>query len=182
MVPSLVYESDANNANGTVANLNNNAMMHHFVLLNPQRTDTVCPGGLQGQLGERFFAAGNERSQMHLPGPYGYFNRHPDQLDVDLPPRQQGRGGEEHQHRDRLPVPHRRRRGCDSRCGSTSTAAADSEYPAPIGYSDTHADWTSTVSGRMIAMNGHLHDVDITNASSVPRPLSGSGPRHRVVG
>ena len=34
MVPSLVYESDANNANGTVANLNNNAMMHHFVLLN----------------------------------------------------------------------------------------------------------------------------------------------------
>ena len=68
MVPSLVYESDANFANGTVANLNNNAMMHHFVLINPPpKADTVCPGGLQGQLGERFFAAGNERSQMHLP-------------------------------------------------------------------------------------------------------------------
>ena len=49
MVPSLVYVSDANNANGTVANLNNNAMMHHFVLHQRSRTDTVCPGGLQGR-------------------------------------------------------------------------------------------------------------------------------------
>ena len=91
MVPSLVYESDANNANGTVANLNNNVMMHHFVLINPRPSaDTVCPGGLQGSLGERFFAAGNERSQMHLPSPYGYFNGTATSLEVDLSPREQG--------------------------------------------------------------------------------------------
>jgi hypothetical protein len=51
----------------------------------------------------------------------------------------------------------------------------DSEYTAPIGYSDTHdprqnADfgtygWISTVSGRMIAMAGHMHDVDILSSA-----------------
>src|SRR6185436_20277445 len=45
-----------------------------FVLINTARSDSVCPGGLEGQLGERFFASGNERSQMHLPGPFGYQN------------------------------------------------------------------------------------------------------------
>src|SRR6478672_4285090 len=39
IVPSLIYDGDANNATGTVANLNNGAMMHHFVLINPARTD-----------------------------------------------------------------------------------------------------------------------------------------------
>ena len=48
MVPSLVYKGDANHADGTVANLNTDAMMHHFVMINPGRPDPVCPGGLQG--------------------------------------------------------------------------------------------------------------------------------------
>jgi hypothetical protein len=39
----------------------------------------------------------------------------------------------------------------------------DSEYTIPNGYSDTHVDWTSTLSGRFIGAAGHLHDVDITN-------------------
>ena len=59
---------------------------------------------------------------------------------------------------------------------------SDSEYPAPVGYSDTHADWTSTVTGRMIGIGGHLHDVDVTNSSAVPGPLPGPGARHRGVG
>ena len=53
----------------------------------------------------------------------------------------------------------------------------DSEYPIGAGYSDTTADWTSTISGRMIAANGHLHDVDITNAAPCPDhcPAQGHG-------
>jgi hypothetical protein len=167
MVPSLVYESDPNNANGTVANLNNNAMMHHFVLLNPSKTDTVCPSGLQASFGERFFAAGNERSQMHLPSPYGYYNGASTaawrliyhlvnkasvdkNLSVEMVYQYRTAGGE-----GATPL------WLDiDGCGN-----GDSEYPAPTGYSDTHADWTSTVSGRVIAINGHLHDVDITNAN-----------------
>lgn len=164
MVPSLVYESDASFANGTVANLNNSAMMHHFVLLNPQRTDVVCPSGLQAQLGQRFFAAGNERSQMHLPAPYGYFNgsatnwtliyhlvnkaAQAKNISIEIVYQYRTAGGE-----DALPL------------WLDIDGCADSEYSAPIGYSDTHADWTSNVNGRVLAINGHLHDVDITNAN-----------------
>src|SRR5947207_9797221 len=74
IVPNLIYDGDANNATGTTANLDTGAMMHHFVLINPANSDPVCPSGLQGQLGERFFASGNERTHMHLPSPYGYYN------------------------------------------------------------------------------------------------------------
>jgi len=168
IVPSLVYESDANNANGTVANLNNNAMMHHFVLINPPPyADVVCPSGIQGGLGQRFFAAGNERSQMHLPSPYGYYNTSSafrliyhlvnkapvaKNLSIEIV----------YQYRPNThPVPGE---------GVTPLwldidGCGDSEYPIGAGYTDTAADWTSTVSGRMIAANGHLHDVDITNAA-----------------
>ena len=111
MVPSLVYKGDANHADGTVANLDNDAMMHHFVLINPRPHRTpVCPSGLQGQLGERFFAAGNERSQMHLPAPFGYQNSTSTWRMISHVVNK-GAVAEEPQHRGRLPVPdHRRRR------------------------------------------------------------------------
>ena len=176
MVPRLVYESDPNHANGTTANLINNAMMHHFVLINTTKTDTVCPGGLQGQFGERFFAAGNERSQMHLPSPYGYnpgsatsfwliyhlVNKAAvaKNLSVEIVYQYRTAGGE-----DARPL------------WLDIDGCGDSEYSAPLGYSDTHSDWTSTVNGRIIGMAGHLHDVDVTNANPCPDhcPAQGHG-------
>ncbi len=163
MVPSLVYTGDANQADGTVANLNNDMMMHHFVLLHGGRTDLGCPGGLQSSLGERFFAAGNERSQMHLPGPYGYYNTASSfvliahlvnksavqkKVNIEVTYQYRTTGGENAQ-----PV------------WLDIDGCSDSEYTAPTGYSDTHSSWTSTLSGRVIGMTGHLHDVDITNAA-----------------
>ncbi len=163
MVPSLVYEGDANQPNGTVANLNNDMMMHHFVMLHGGRTDLGCPGGLQSSLGERFFAAGNERSQMHLPGPYGYNNAASSfvlishlvnkgsvqkKVNIEVTYQYRTTGGENAQ-----PV------------WLDIDGCQDSEYTAPTGYSDTHSTWTSTFAGRAIGMTGHLHDVDITNAA-----------------
>ena len=107
MVPNLVYMNDANHADGTTANLDTDALMHHFVLINGSRADPVCPGGLQGQLGERFFASGNERSQLHLPSPFGYSN------------------GSNTTSGSRSPTSTGPPAGrTPSRCGSTSTAAA----------------------------------------------------------
>ena len=163
MVPSLVYTGDANQADGTVANLNNDMMMHHFVLLQSGRTDLGCPGGLQSSLGERFFAAGNERSQMHLPAPYGYYNTASSfvliahlvnksavqkKVNIEVTYQYRTTGGENAQ-----PV------------WLDIDGCSDSEYTAPTGYSDTHSSWTSTLSGRVIGMTGHLHDVDITSAA-----------------
>ena len=59
----------------------------------------------------------------------------------------------------------------------------DSEYTIAVGYTDTtRGSGPSTVNGRMIAISGHLHDVDITNAGSVHEPLSRGGQRHRRLG
>jgi hypothetical protein len=69
MVPDLVK------ADGTRAGYSNGVMLHHMVLANRQagRTDATCsttpPLSLAGQ---RFFAAGDERTVAQFPTGYGY--------------------------------------------------------------------------------------------------------------
>jgi hypothetical protein len=167
MVPKLVYDGDANHATGSEANLSNGAMMHHFVLINPARQDAVCPGGLQGQLGERFFAAGNESTHLHLPRPFGYFNpsgQNTWTLIYHLVNKDavQKKLGIQIHYRYRTDPPN----VSESKpLWLDIDGCGDSEYTTPVGYANTNATWTSTVTGRMIAISGHLHDVDITSAS-----------------
>jgi len=61
IVPDLVYP------NGRVANYNTGAMLHHIVLFDNSQHDASCPSWPQ-----RFFASGNERTDMVLPAGYGY--------------------------------------------------------------------------------------------------------------
>jgi hypothetical protein len=184
MVAELVYDADpraATNsayATGNVANLDRDAMLHHFVLINPNRTDAVCPTGLEGQLGERFFAAGNERTHMHLPAPFGYQNT---ASNWRLIPHIVNKSSTDYQQMS-IQVTYRYRTGSGP-IGANPIwldvdGCGDSEYTAPVGYSDTHdprqnADfgtygWVSTVSGRMIGMAGHLHDVDVLSTTPCP--------------
>jgi hypothetical protein len=167
IVPKLVYDGDANNPTGSEANLSNEAMMHHFVLINPARPDAVCPSGLQGQLGERFFAAGNESTHMHLPRPFGYVNPSGQNnwiLIYHLVNKSavQKKLGIQIHYRYRTDPPNVSEAkplwldidGC-----------GDSEYTTPVGYANTNTTWASTVTGRMVAISGHLHDVDITSSN-----------------
>lgn len=181
IVADLVYDqdpraaSDSTFATGATANLNNDAMLHHFVVINPNGVDAVCATGLQGQLGERFFAAGNERTHMHLPAPFGYQNT---ASNWRLIPHIVNRSSTSYQQVS-IQVTYRYRTD-SSVIGSNPLwfdvdGCGDSEYTVPVGYSDTHdprqnADfgtygWISTVSGRMIAMAGHMHDVDILSSA-----------------
>ena len=164
MVPSLVYMGDANHPDGTVANLDTDVNMHHFVLINPGRTDPVCPGGLQGQLGERFFAAGNKRSQMHLPTPFGYLNNSNTWRMVSHVVNRSATATKSMQIE--IVFQYRTSGGADAKpLWLDIDGCGDSEYTTPVGYNDATADWASTVGGRMIGMSGHLHDVDITNSA-----------------
>jgi hypothetical protein len=183
IVPNLIYQGDANNADGTTANLNNGAMMHHFVLINPARQDAVCPSGIQGQLGERFFASGNERTHMHLPGPYGYYNpagRTTWTLITHLVNKSAV------QKKLSIQIIYKFRQASDTTFPPPIEAkplwldidgCGDSEYTIPTGYSDTNTSWTSNVTGKMIAISGHLHDVDITNPTpcDIHCPEQGGG-------
>ncbi len=171
IIPQLIYEGDANNTTGTPANLNNNVMMHHFVLINPARQDVVCPTGVQGQLGERFFAAGNERTHMHLPGPYGYYNP-AGQNTWTLIYHLINKAAV--QKKISIQIYYKYRLASDTTFPPPIETkplwldidgCGDSEYTAPVGESDVHTSWTSSVTGKMIAISGHLHDVDITGAN-----------------
>jgi hypothetical protein len=157
IIPNLV------DTGGNTVNLAQDIMLHHFVLIDPSKQDVVCPGGLQGQLGQRFFAAGNERTELHLPTPYGYYNStSPWRLIYHLVNKSTSLSKTVN-----IEVVFRYR--------TTGTAATplwldidgcgDSEYTAPLGYSDSHVDWTSTIDGRFVGLAGHLHDVDITTLS-----------------
>ncbi len=163
IVPNLVYIGDANNADGTTANLNNDAMLHHFVLLNPAKQDPVCPTGLEGQFGERFFAAGNERSQMHLPDPFGYLNANTPNWRIFSHIINKSTSVSK-SFQIEVVYQYRTTGGAEAKpLWLDIDTCGDSEYTAPVGYSDATKDWVSTVNGRMIGMSGHLHDVDITN-------------------
>jgi hypothetical protein len=179
IVPNLIYDGDANNPTGTTANLNNGAMMHHFVLINPARADAVCPTGLQGQLGERFFASGNERTHMHLPSPFGYYNP-ASQSTWTLIYHLVNKAAV--QKKISIQIFYRYRTDPPNVSESKPLwldidGCGDSEYTTPVGYADTTASWTSTVNGRMVAISGHLHDVDITSATpcDVHCPAQGGG-------
>ena len=185
IVPQLIYDGDANNTTGTVANLANGIMMHHFVLINPARQDAVCPGGLQGFLGERFFAAGNERTHMHLPPQYGYLNPS-GQNSWTLIYHLVNKSAV--QKKVSIQIYYKWRSASDTTFPPPLEAkpwwldidgCGDSEYTIPTGYSDTHTTWTlpTGTNGKMIAIAGHLHDVDITGANpcDIHCPAEGGG-------
>ena len=156
MVPNLVFDSG-----GATANLNNGMMLHHFVLFNPNQQGVGCP------ISEPFFGAGNERTDAHLPTPFGYTNNAANwnmithlvnksatarTVNVEIVFRWRPVA----ETADTRPL----WLDIDSIC-----EGGNSEYTIPNGYSDSHRDWTMPVDGRIIGMNGHLHDVDITDPS-----------------
>ena len=162
--PDLVY------ADGTKATMATGPMLHHFVLTSQWRSDATCSNSWLGLAGERFFASGNERTAIAFPAGYGYRVRWYDSwnLLVDLM---------NHSTEAKtvyVQVTYTYRPGWEDvqrvrpvwldidQCG-------DSEYSIPVGYSDTHRDWTVNVPGKVVAMLGHLHGhgvaVEATNES-----------------
>jgi hypothetical protein len=162
--PDLVY------ADGTRANMDTGPMLHHAVWTSQFRQDATCGGTLLGLAGERFFASGNERTQIQMPSGYGYRVRWYDSWNmlVDLM---------NHSTTSKtvhVQVTYTIRPSWESvqrvrpvwldidQCG-------DSEYSIPAGYSDTHRDWSVNVPGKVVAMLGHVHGhgiaVEATNES-----------------
>jgi hypothetical protein len=158
MVPNLVY------ANGATANMSTGMLLHHFVLFNQAQQGISCP------ISEPFFGAGNERTHLHLPTPYGYENTSANwsmithlvntqttaqTVYIQMIFRWRPLSETEPTRPVWLDI--------DSICNG-----GDSEYTIPTGYSDTHADWTSPLNARVIGFSGHLHDIDIIDPSPCP--------------
>lgn len=152
MRPNLVY------ANGSRANVNTGAMLHHMVLASQFRSDPTCSRNLLGLVGERFFASGNERTVIDFPSGYGYrvglldqWNLIYDLMNMEMEAQTvyiemtfdyvSGAGGLEALKPVWLDI---------DQCG-------DSEYAIPAGTSDSHWNWNVNVPGRIVAIGGHVH-------------------------
>jgi hypothetical protein len=162
--PDLVYED------GTRATMATGAMLHHVVMTSQFRSDATCGSDWLGLAGERFFAAGNERTTITFPAGYGYRVRWYDawHLLAELM---------NHTTSPKtvyVKVTYTYRPSWESvkrvrpvwldidQCG-------DSEYSIPAGFSDRHWDWNVNVPGRVVAAIGHVHGhgiaVEATNES-----------------
>jgi hypothetical protein len=150
-------------------------MLHHMVLLSRARSDKTCPSNLFGapiqQLGallggnERVFASGNERTIMNIrqTGDYGYGVNSGDKwyLITDLM-----------NMSDTSKTIYLEFKFTYTYNTITSAKplwfdidnCQDSELSMGPGYSDTHKDWTSTVSGTFIAAGGHGHGEAISTS------------------
>jgi hypothetical protein len=159
---------------GGTANLNNGLFLHHFVLFHGGVSDLVCPSGLLSAFGERFAGAGNERSHLHLPDGYGYTstvptykeNVHLENLSstpsagrdvyIEMIYRTQPLSQTQPVRPLWLDID-----GCGASAAPGDPFSGDSEYPAPVGHTDVHRDWTNNaISGRVVDMVGHIHDID----------------------
>lgn len=162
MVPNLVY------ADGSNANVNTGAMLHHIVLASQWRSDPNCSGDWLGLAGERFFASGNERTTIEFPSGYGYRVNFWDQWNLiydlmNMTPNEKTVYVEiEYTYTnsadDVSPV------WLDiDQCG-------DSQYSIPAGYSDSHWDWDVNRPGNVVAIGGHVHDhgirIEATNETT----------------
>jgi hypothetical protein len=154
MKPNLVY------ADGSTANLDTGAMLHHAVWTRPNVPDSTCNrDSAIGSLGMRFFASGNERTEMVLPEGFGYHvGTDPWYLVAEVM-----------NHGDRprtvyitLDVVYRKERLRPvTPVWMDIDNCADSEYAVPSGPSNRLWTWRSTLTGRVVATAGHVHDGGI---------------------
>lgn len=154
---------DLQYGNGQSANLDTGVMLHHLVLAQRGRPDATCAASTPiGQLGERFFAAGNERTSGMLPAGFGYhFGEGPLGAFFDLM-NHSNTPKEVYLTANVSYLP-------DSTPGIKPVTpvwldennCSTSEYAVPAGPSNRVWQWTSTITGRMVAAGGHVHDGGI---------------------
>lgn len=176
--PDLVY------ADGSMANHDTGAMLHHLVLFDRSKKDATCGARGVGLLtGQRVFAAGNERTGAHLPPGYGYhlgatplaavtelmnMSAQPQQVYVTM--RVSWVDAHDAHLKDVTPV------WLDiNNCGN-------SQYPVPAGPSHRTWTWKSTMAGDIVAVGGHVHDhgisitlSDATRNETICTSLAGYG-------
>ncbi|SDC20203.1 hypothetical protein SAMN05216174_101487 [Actinokineospora iranica] len=153
--PDLVYPD------GKRADMDTGVMLHHSVFGQWGGRDTTCAGTPIGKLfGKRYFASGNERSSGAMAKGYGVFN----------PPLTLNMAEIELMNMTDQPktVYHTVTVTYVPLLGShikpvtpvwmDQDLCGDSEFEVPAGESHHTTEWTSTISGTVKAVGGHLHD------------------------
>jgi hypothetical protein len=153
----LVFED------GSSANLDNGLMLHHIVTFNTGRPDATCgPDTAIGSLGERFWAAGNERTGGQFPAGFGYHYGTERVAGVVEIMNHSTQPRVVYVNTKVTHVP-------DTTAGMKPVRpvwldednCGDSTYPVGAGPSNKVWRWTSAVTGRVILAGGHVHNGGI---------------------
>lgn len=169
VTPDLVYDD------GRSANLDTGPMLHHAVWARPLVPDSTCgTNPVFGLVGERFFASGNERTPWVMPTGFGYYvGGDPWNLVTEIM-----------NHSEELRIVFVKldvtyRPAPDTRIKEVKPVWMDvancstSEYQVPAGMSETDWAWNSSLTGRIVATAGHLHDggkaISLVNESTGTR-------------
>jgi Stress up-regulated Nod 19 len=190
LAADLVY------ADGTQANWSNDAQLHHMVMFNSAwgKSDATCSASVLGFLGQRFFAAGDERTKVISPQGYGYYTGWFDSWSMIYElANHQTTPKQVYISMDYWYVP----ASWGQAPGMTNVEpvwmdidqCGDSEYTTPQGPSQQRWTWTVNRPGRIIGAGGHLHDggvnLDIRNDSTGARicnSVAGYGETPAYVG
>ena len=166
--PDLVY------ADGSRADMDTGVMLHHSVLGEKGGVDHTCGGTETGaRFGKRIFASGNERTAAHLPAGFGVRGSGADLIaEIELMNMTDRPQTVYHTLKTTVSNPFFSflmkpvepvwldQAGCD----------ASSEFPVPVGESQQSWEWTSSLSGSVKAVGGHLHDggqtLTVSNAAT----------------
>jgi hypothetical protein len=153
MVPGL------EGADGSPANFDTMAMLHHAVFTSLGVPDQSCPG-----MPQRFFASGNERTPFVLPRGYGYRVQPGDRWGIlthlmNMRPQNQAEYVTVTFYYIEAPA-HLKP---VTPLWLDVDNCSDSEYSIPAGFSDTRWDFTVPpgLGGKVVAMGGHIHDDGI---------------------
>jgi Stress up-regulated Nod 19 len=168
---------DLRNSDGTRATISQGPMLHHamFAAQGGGKTDATCAGTTVGQLGQRFFATGDERTPIDLTSvPYGYKIGSSEQWNMvyDL----MNWATTSKTVRIRMTYKYATGGDATARTGvrpvwlDAAQCSLNSYISVPNGLSDTHYDWTVNVPGKIVAAAGHIHDhgvnIELTNEST----------------
>jgi hypothetical protein len=164
--------ADLVDAAGRSVNVREGVMLHHVVFSQYSVQDATCGRSGAGGFGDRFFAAGNERTKITFPPGFGYpIASGPWNIILELT------------NSGQVPQP------LFVKFTATVAPAAvaqqlkpvrslwldwnncgNSERPAPPGLSEHTWRWTSGLTGRIVSAGGHVHDggtsITLRNATT----------------
>jgi hypothetical protein len=154
-VPRLLYPD------GTEANVDTGAMLHHFAQFNSGAIDVRCGLAPSQLLGEIFFNGGNERTQGWSTPGTGYRIRNTDRwsqlievMNMTAAPKQVVFEMTYHWVPASTPGMH----AIKPVWIDITDTCANSEFPAQTGQYSRKNTWTVTVPGRIVGLASHLHD------------------------
>jgi hypothetical protein len=164
VTPDLVY------TDGTRATISQGPMLHHamFAAQSTGKSDVTCPGTGPGLLGERFFASGDERTPVDLTSlPYGYKVNSTETWNMVFDLMNWQTTGKT----VKIRMTWKYATGTDSTSRAPlrpvwldqAQCTMNSYITVPNGLWDFHYDWKSTISGKLIAAAGHIHDHGVNN-------------------